>query len=480
MDYFESKLLQNIKRRLFDELTDTLQQHSGYRDKVKAYHKFPYKERPMMGVVIKNVSASRQRLSSDDYATTMLSHVALANAETKEGRILKWVWEDEVHLTGYQKNEDVSSQLSGDTSFGTNRVFRLSRKSIVAGPFNTKIADNFAQVDVTVNGNRVFPEFIDGKKGIVILEQAPALGSTVLISYYYNNLTPPGRYYMEVVSKTQYVIDPLYVVKDEEVIIKTTGTETTAQLENHDLLPGFDVLYTKRYAYSNKTFLANGVDYTVNATGLITFINHLPVGVTLYANYRWIGQELGPFDFPTEDYQYVNNVLPGVVLAFSSEKIIGDKNIIIVYPTREVSSKVYSGHWNMSVEIDVFVRDTQQLPELTDHIINDMWSRKRLALINEGITMESIDSAGESEEVYDENTGDMYYHNSVPMTLITEWKRFVPYLTEIMDFTMDINLRQPTKEYVVTKDGRILETKLVPYNKPYEVKYPEPGYVGYS
>src|SRR5271157_4876410 len=140
LDYMESKLLNTIKRRMFTELTDSLQQHSGYRDKVKAYHKFPYKERPMMGVVLKNASATRQRLSADDYATTLRSHVALVNAANREGRVLKWVWEDERNLTKYQKNEDVSLQCSGDANFGTNRIFKLSKKPIVAGPYNTKIA----------------------------------------------------------------------------------------------------------------------------------------------------------------------------------------------------------------------------------------------------------------------------------------------------------------------------------------------------
>jgi hypothetical protein len=486
MDYMDSRLLRSVKRRIFDELTDSLQQNSIYRDKVKAYHKFPYKERPMMGIVLKNASSSRQRLSPDDYAAELSSHVALASAKDKEGRILKWVWEDQTNLTKYQPNEDVSSQLSGDTNFGTNRVFTVQHKPIVAGTFNSKTAHNFAQVSVTVNGSVTFPEYVNGEKGIVILQQAPPVGSVVLISYEYLNLTPPGRYYIEITSDTQFVIDPLYVVTKEELISRTTGTELTAQTENHSLLPNFDVLYTLKNKYLRckndyeyRINLVRGTDYTIDTYGTITFLQPLPVDTSLYANYRWVGDELGPFELSKKEYIYNNTALPGVILGFSNEQIIGDKNVIIVYPKREQAARVYSGHWMMNFDIEVICRDPVQLPDLTDWIVNDMWSRKRVRLIMEGLTMESIEPGGEIEDVYDENTGDQYYRNSVSLTLISEWKRFEPYLTEIMDYDMVLYPFVKTVDYVVNNQGKVLEMSVVPNSKPFEVKYPEVGYVRY-
>jgi hypothetical protein len=479
MDYMDSRLIRSVKRRLFDELTDTLQHHTNYRDKVRAYHKFPYTERPMMGVILSNASGSRQRLSADDYAADVSSHVALASAKDKEGRVLKWVWEDQNNLTRFQLNEDVSSQLRGDANFGTNRVFIVGHKPIVSGPFNTKIADNFAQISVTVDGNKTFPEFIDGKKGIVILEQAPPVGSTVLISYEYSNITMPGRYYVEIVSATQFVIDPIYVIKAEELITRTTGTESSAQTVYGNLLANFDILYTMKNEYSNKIYLVRDTDYTIDINGAITFLNPLPVGVTLYANYRWIGDELGPFDLPEGEFEYNNTALKGVILGFSSERIVGDKNVVIVYPQREQAAKVYSGHWIMSFDIVVLSRDTVQLPELTDWVINDIWSRKRNKLIAEGLTIESLDPTGESEDSYDDNTGDQYYRSSVSLTLMSEWKKFEPYLTEIMDYELDIYPFVKNIDYVITKQGKILEMNIVPNSKPFEVKYPENGFVRY-
>ena len=479
MDYMESKLLTSMKRRLFDELQNSVEKHANYRNKIKVFHKFPYKERPMMGIVLKGMSATRMQLSSDDFSATMSSHLALAGAETKEGRILKWVNEDQINLTKYQKDEDLSYQLSGDTDIGTNRVFTVNHKPIVAGPFNTKMADNFAQVDVTVNGNKAFPEYVNGKKGVIILPEAPALGSTITVSYYYSNLTPPGRYYIEIVSPTQFVIDPLYAIKEEELVSKTTGTEISSQTENHNLIPNLDVLYTVKNRFANKIYLERGIDYSITSDGLITFLHPLPVGTALYANYRWIGSELGPFDLPDGNYEYNNTALPGVILAFSSERIVGDKNIVIVYPKRETAAKVYSGHWNMNVQIDVVSRDTQQLPEITDYIINDMWSYKRLELAMEGITMVSFDPTGESELEYDPNTGDQYYIHTLSLVLMVEWKRFVPYLTEIMDFDTHIYPFPQQSEYYINKEGKVFEKPVTFPLKPFEVTYPEAGRVRY-
>lgn len=478
--YIDSRLLRVVKRRVFDELTDSVQQHYVYRDKVKVYHKFPYKERPMFGVVLKNASGSRERLSPDDFAGTMASHVSLAKAQGKEGRLLKWVWEDETAVTKLKDEEDLSSQLSGTTSHGTNRVFRVANTPIVSGPHNTKVADNFRQIQVKVNDETTYAEFLDGEEGIIMLPEAPTTDSTITVSYYYKNIVDPGRYYIELLDETHFVIDPIYQIKEEKIINRTSGVETSASLDHGNLLSGSDVLYTKRYERSNKIQLVRDTDYTIDSSGNITFLNSLPASNTLYGDYRWVGSTMGPFDMPDGDHQYNNSALPGVILAFGSERIINDKNVVLVWPERDTAAKVYSGHWIMNFDIDVMSRDTVQLPELTDHIVEDMWTRKRVPLIMEGLTMETCEPVGEVEEVYDENTGDLYYKNSVNLVFMSEWKRFVPYLSEIEDFTTNINQYGPkTHDYVVTEDGRILKLDIVPYSEPFEVKYTEPGQVRY-
>jgi hypothetical protein len=332
-----------------------------------------------------------------------------------------------------------------------------------------------------LNGQQIFPEYVNGKKGMIMLSKAPVVGDTLTVSYYYSNLVLPGRYYIEIVAPQQFVIDPFYQVRDEEVITRTTGTEITASLAHGNLYGNFDVLYTQKAPNSNKIYLQKTIpsaptdDYTITTGGVITFLNALPVDTTLYANYRYGGTTMGPFTIP-EPFHYDNTNLPGVILAFSNQLDVGTKQVVIVYPDREPAAMVRSGHYRMSFEIDVFAKDPIQLPDLTDHIINEIWANRRLQLMNEGLTIEEMDPTGESEEVYDNNTGDLYYKNGINLQIMTEWKTFEPFLTDILDFDTKLYQYVVTKEYIVTNQDKVLELKLLPWTVPFEVKYPKIGY----
>lgn len=488
----ESNLLKAIKLRVMEELRDSVQQHVAYRDKVNVYHKFGFKERPMMGVVLKNASASRIKLSADDYAGELKSHLALAREKNKEGKLLEWVWEDSTNLTKYANNEDISSQIDG-----ISRIFTVSNRPIISGYNNTETADNFRQIELKLNGSNLFAEYVEGTTGSVILPYAPTVGDTLTVSYYYKNLTPAGRYYVGILNSTQYIIDPLYEVKDEVVIDKTSRTELTATLDNNNVIADFVVLYHQKSENQPKFYLEQGADYTVDSSGNIIFIYQppffpdgsnnpeytirpFPVNTTLYANYRWQGDPIGPRTIPKE-FQYDNEALPGVTLCFSNQIQQDDRQVVIVYKNREAASKVYSGHWEMSFDIEVFARDPIQLPDLTDHIIDDMWSRKRNDLISEGLTMEELSPNGEVEEAYDENTGDLYYKNSITLNIMTEWKRFVPFLTRLLDYDINIyQYSQATRGYILLTDGdTTLSLDLVPSNNVFEVKYPKVGFSRY-
>lgn len=469
----ENNLLRVVKSRIMDELTGSVQRHQLFRDKVSVYHKFPYTERVMIGIVLKNASSSRIKLSPDDHAGTLKSHVTMARAETFEGKFLEWVWEDFNNLTSYQKNEDISSQVTGDVRF-----FNTSKKPILSGFNNTAIADNFRQILVLLNGQQVLPEFVSGSDGVFALPQAPALGSTLTVSYFYGNITSPGRYYIEIVSPSQFVIDPFYIVKNEKVIERTTGTELNVSLSHGNLYGDLDTLYTKKTDLSTKLYLEKGVDYNIDTTGLITFLTALEKDTTLFANYRWVGDTMGPFNIPSE-FHYVNSALPGIILAFSNQITVGDKAVVIVYPDREPVASMNSGHYKMSFDIEVVARDPKQLANLTDHLIEDIWGNRRLLLIDEGLTIEEMDATGEVEEPYDENTGDLYYKNGISLQIMTEWKKFIPFLTEILDFDTKLYQYISQKAYLVTNQGKTLELRLKPNGQAFEVSYPKIGYPRY-
>lgn len=470
----ENNLLRVVKSRVMDELTQSIQRHQLYRDSVEVYHKFPYKERPMMGVVLRNASSSRIKLSPDDHAGTLKSHLALARAENYEGVFLDWVWEDANNLTKVQEDEDLSSQVTG-----TNRFFNVSRQ-MIAGFNNTNYADSVRQIRVLLDGVQIVPEYVDGFKKVFSLELPPSAGSTLTISYYYDNLVPPGRYYIEIISPTQFVIDPFYTVREEVVIRRTTGLELGASLDHGNIYGDLDRLYTKKNQFSTKIYLIKGEEYTLDQDGTITFIYPfaLEKDTTLYANYRYIGDTLGPFTTP-DPFHYNNTALSGVLLCFSDQITVGDKLVVIVYPKREPAAEMKSGHYEMAFEIDVFTRDPQQLAELTDHLISDIWGNRRQPLITEGLTIEEMDPTGESEEPYDENTGDLYYKNSISLQMMTEWKKFIPFLTEILDFDTKLYQYVTTKRYITTDQGRLFELMLKPNTATFEIKYPKIAYARY-
>jgi len=474
----ENNLLRSVKYRVMDELRGAIQEHQVYRNKIECYHKFPMKERPQGGVVLRGASSTRIKLSPDDCAGTLKSYLALAHAENKEGNFLDWVWEDPTHMSTLNVEEDLSSQIEGTSTFGKNRVFYVQHKPILSGRNNLVPADNFRQIALKLNGEDTFAEFVDGKRGMIILPQAPVLGDTLTVNYYYSNLTPPGRYYIELVSATQFIIDPFYQIKTEEVVVDTTGLETTAQLAHGNIYGDFDTLYTQKTPNSTKFGLERNVDYTITEAGLITFLQPLPVATTLYADYRWVGARMGPFDIP-EPFHEHRTALPGVVLCFSNQLNVGGKMVVIVYPQREPAAMLYSGHFNMTFEIEVFSRDPQQLADLTDHVIQYIWAYRRLPLMDEGLTITEMDPTGETEDVYDENTGDLYYKNGVSLQMMTEWKKFVPFLYELLDFDIKLYQYAATKQYIVTNQNQILELRLVPHSAPFEVKFPKTGSARY-
>lgn len=470
-------LQEEIKTRIFDELEETLGRNSNYKDKVKVYHKFAYKERVSHGVVLKNISSSRLKLSPDDYIGTLKSHFSVARAGDLPGEFLAWAWEDTVNMVKYTK-EDVSAQITG-----TNREIALIHKPITKGPGNTDPADNFRQVDVLLNGERVYAEDIYPEEGKIRLFGAPAVGAVVEVGYYYKNITPPGRYYLEIVqegTELKYVVNPLYGVKGEVAIENARGTELGCNLENTNIMVEQVSLYMRKPGTDYEVKLIKGQEFLIDSTGLVTFIGGFSMEpkTNLVANYRWVGEEIGPKSIP-KGKRYDNETLSGVSLCFTDRVNLGDKAVLQVYPKREIAASVYGGHFKVNLDLDIFTMDTVQLPGLVDYVVNDLWNLKRIPLMDEGITIEEIDPTGESEEVYDENTGDLYFKSSINIALMTEWKRFVPTLFDIADYDISFQtLTLRSNSFVQVFQGRDvnMEAKLYPKKEPFEVSIVKPGF----
>lgn len=479
----EVNLLTAVKRRVMYELRSAINEHVNYRG-TEVYHKFPYTERPERGVVLRNATTSRIKLSPDDFAFTMKSYVALARAGNYGGKFMQWVWENREKTTECVKDEDLSTQIKGTASHGTNRFFYTQHKPILAGWNNDTVADNFRQIDLKLNGEVIHADFLDGSRGMIVLRTPPVVGDTLTVSYYRGIMSPPGRYYIQIVDPgstgtgTHFMVDPLLQVLKEEVIESTTGLEMTAQLNHGGLFGDFDKLYITKGRLDDKIYLERDTDYTITEDGLISFLQPLPVKHTLYADYRYVGTSTGPFPIP-DPLHYDDTSIPGVVLCFNKQIEVGDKVVVIVYPERQVSASVYSGHHTMNFDIDAFSRHPEESAEMADFLINEIWDNRRIILIEEGLTIEEFDQAGESENVYDSNTNDLHYIQSLSMQMMTEWKKFVPVLWEILDFDEDLYAYLKTNKYITTSDNRVFELQLTPLRTEFEVKYPKIGYPRY-
>jgi hypothetical protein len=72
-----------------------------------------------------------------------------------------------------------------------------------------------------------------------------------------------------------------------------------------------------------------------------------------------------------------------------------------------------------------------QMEQMADHLVSYFWGQRKNDLEFEGITLNSVEPSGESEEVHIDTTGDMYFESTVSINLQSEWQRFVPYLAII-------------------------------------------------
>jgi hypothetical protein len=428
-------LLYAVKRRILDEVAAGFQQHPAFSQKVKTFNKYPIEERVQFGVVMRNSSAAQTRLSADNFMSDLFSHVRVSHQDNFPGLAIEWVREDEGFITQYI-TEDVSAQLGA-----TQRQFLTSQK-ILQGPGNTNYANSRGQVDVTVNGSATIPGEVDGINKRVLLDVAPGAGSTVTVGYHIRRLAPAGIYVIDFLSapvSTQtgtqpgtFTISPFLIVEKEILIKKTTGTEVSENLMPptpfQSIEPGSETL---TQCYNDGTpiqDLISGTNYTVNyTTGVVTFLTPLLPNYQIRVDYRYVptGFNSGPFPFII--YQENHTAIPGVIMSIGRRAAAGDQQVVYVSQFKEQQAKIYGGHWQMSFDLSIIAKDSMQMEEMSDHVVNWLWVVRKNDLEFEGLTLNSVEPTGETEEVQIETVNDMYYESTVSVSIQTEWQNFIPY-----------------------------------------------------
>lgn len=469
----DNRLLTVTKERILDELEASLQRHPRYKD-VQVYHKFhTLKERQQCGVIMRGASAQRVNLAADDHMGELVSFCNLSPVQNFHGVSIEWAWEDQQNATHYRKGVDCTSLLLPD-----RQTVKFPEGTVLTAGFsNLTPAHNFAQVAAWIDGVRVTPGIVKGDQGIVVLTSRVPVDGQLLMSYNELNVDLPGYYFIEIAEDAKsFVVVPTHTVAKEVVLPATSGLETGASLKNQGVsLAAPYYLYTKKYATSNKIMLVPGQDYDLAADGTITFKAPLRKGTTLLAKYRWQGDLRGPFPISGE-YTYNDTAIRGVVLAFGSRVIAGDRHFVQVNRHREPMASVSGGHYDMSFDIMVYTRDPLSLAELTDHLISDLWGNRKDDLISEGFTLKGVDPSGEAEESYDDAAGIMYFQHNISISMMTEWKKFSPYVVTIDKIQLELHRYPEVKTMGISFDGLPSIYKVGGKLPSFEVVYPTTGF----
>lgn len=86
----------SVKQRIISELRNFWSYDPNYRDDLVPHiqGKYSVRDRPQMGIIVKNSSATPFQLSADNFQATIISHVHLAKLGNFPGLSLEWVIED--------------------------------------------------------------------------------------------------------------------------------------------------------------------------------------------------------------------------------------------------------------------------------------------------------------------------------------------------------------------------------------------------
>jgi len=418
-------LINASKNRIIDELKKIFKTHPIYNN-IEIFNRFPYQERIQEGIILKNTSANRVALSSDNFQGNVFSYCSFAKHGNSPGTSIEWVREDSNHITERVVREDYSNQFT----ISNNKIILDNHP--VNGSQSIEYTYDIRAVEVYINNQKVIPLEVNGDEQSILLADFPAINSKVEVSYWKRNLAPSGVYQIEITCgdtlkrNYEYMIDVL-LDKEEILITQATGNETSVRLKDYPVFKGSLKLWENdNLMYENDDYI---IDY---ATGIITLIgaNRFLGNSTIKANYRVQGESSGPHKIPHLNYAD-NTSIPGVVIAFGNGVQIGDKQFVLINQHRQITSLEYGGKWELSVTLDIYAKDLAKVEDLIDITTSYFNAFRKSDFDGEGFILVDVSFSGESEEIYDEGTGDVYFMGSVSYEFLTEWSIRKPLLKTV-------------------------------------------------
>lgn len=278
--------------------------------------------------------------------------------------------------------------------------------------------------------------------------------------------SPPGVYVLTVQSLPDearnipgfFIIDPYLTERDEALITFSATTGQQGQISRSTVIPE-----SVRLWLDGRRPLLAGVDYSVDSTGLVTFLRPAPPGGVIYADYRYTVGQQGPFPFRYEEADLTS--IPGAVLAFGRRAQDCDKVAIVVDHTRSEVAEVYGGKFEVHFDLVVFSRDAEDREQLSDHVIMGILDRQN-DLGYEGLELLDISPGGESEEIYSADLDDYYYDGAVSVGFRVDWEIYRPLPVNVFRLETSSKAEEQAHGYL---DGTVTSDILRPTSNPLDV-----------
>ena len=468
-----------IRDRLLNELRHEFAQRPRYKELaeyISTY--FPFKERPQYGIIAKDISVNPQRLSPQNFMGRAHSHVTLMRESTPHGappgQFISWVKENTRNLYRQECREDVSGQVDGFVNEFQLANTRISDpetgKALTLQPGETAIS--FIAMNAFVNDEPILIREVNAKLGTIVLDRPPPLGSRVDVTYWWKDLVPPGWYRITLQNveeqteralvnqdlpkfrnpvNAEAFLEEFLEVKEEVIVEEFDSTGTlTFSLAHERIIAGSEELFRDDYIP-----LVRDYHYTIDETlGEVTIDpSRVPDEARIFTDYFYHGESRTINWVPGTGNE---NILPGIIFAFSDDLIIDDSVLIRVTEERDIVALQYGGRHDISVTLDILALDDVYLESITKitHTLFD--AKRKPALDEDGINLRKI-SYATATEPYVTATNEQYFKAVVSMEYETDWMFQVPLPVAIrrLDNQLRTDFAELTDDQIIDGEERL-------------------------
>lgn len=404
-----------IKNKVLRELRASFSAHPVYQ-KVAEWitTSYPFEERPQQGILLKSVSGEPLKLTASNFVGTVISAVSLAKFKDTPGTFIEWVKED-LRNVMRRVREDLSAQATGGKF-----TFQTDHRPVVNASTG-ELDDVLDNITFFVNDRRVGVSRLDGRNGLITLLAAPPTGAKLEAEYVFKDMAKPGFYVVELETESTVKIIEFFV-QERQVLSEAFDPAVTQFLLGHQ-----NVTESSETVLSGIARLERGTDYAIDyRLGTVEILDPslIPPARPLTIEYKFQGETRGPFLITP--WSARNDILRGVIFAFSNRLKQGDRIIVGISDDRLDVAEEFGGRTDLTVELDVYARDLPQKEEIADLVFQIFWGEIKERLDTEGVSVKNVSMGGESTDTYDPLAQSLYFITSITLNLEADWSIIRP------------------------------------------------------